>query len=148
MKATAIVATASLSAMAAVVLMLTLVQYTASIDPGVDPIVSSAIPARNFAPDQNTRAIFTVSNIGARTVCVVERGAVLTGRSRIFDAPADCESVWPGLAAARNWTENGDGTVTLSDAQGQQLLVLGPAEGFDFGAIEPVGADLSLLELR
>ena len=52
--------------------------------------------------------------------------------------------VWPSLAQARNWTENGDGTVVLTDSRGEQLLTLGLGDGVDFESLEPSNAVLAL----
>jgi hypothetical protein len=59
-------------------------------------------------------------------------------------AGEDCSSVWPGLTEARNWTDNGDGTVVLTDSHGEQVLSLVVGDGVDFESLEPSNAVLAL----
>jgi hypothetical protein len=116
-----------------------------------DPIVVGATPAVSaLIPPVSTAsppAIFSVSNFARKTVCLVERGATLTSRSRDFFAPPDCESVWPGLARATNWTQNEDGSVTLSTTHGAPVLTLVRGKSFSYEVADPVEADLALLML-
>jgi hypothetical protein len=105
--------------------------------------VSASLQARSVSPP----AIFSVSNFTRKTVCLVERGAALTSRSRDFFAPPDCEQVWPGLSRASNWTQNEDGSVTISDAGGMPLLTLVRGERFSYEATDVPDADLALLML-
>jgi len=92
-------------------------------DRNVDPIVSGGIPSLSPGPAAPP-AQFTISNLAARTVCLAERGGALTSRSRRFAAPADCNDVWPGLGTVENWTQNEDGSVTLSSGHGAVILTL------------------------
>lgn len=92
-------------------------------------------------------AIFSVSNFTRKTVCLVERGATLTSRSRAFFAPPDCEQVWPGLTLATTWTQNEDGSVTISDTSGGTLLTLVRGRHFSYEVTDTVDADLALLML-
>lgn len=122
-----------------------------------DPIVLGTIPsalamARPVTPSMHVYsasppAIFSVSNFTRKTVCLVERGAALTSRSRDFFAPPDCDEVWPGLARASNWTQNEDGSVSISDANGATLLTLVRGRHFSYEASDAPGADLALLML-
>ncbi|SMC43185.1 hypothetical protein [Rhizobium sp. RU36D] len=117
--------------------------------PDIDPITSASVPSAQptdqLADDAITR--FTVSNLDTDTVCLVERGKSALGRGTDFSAEADCEAVWPGLAAARSWIENGDGSVTLTDERGTAVLTMGTARGFDYATIEPSGVDITWLQL-
>lgn len=117
--------------------------------PDVDPMTSASVPVSRptdpVADDAITR--FTVSNLDTDTVCLVERGKSAIGRGSDFSAEADCEAVWPGLAAARSWIENGDGSVTLTDERGTAVLTMATARGFDYAAIEPSGVDITWLQL-
>lgn len=110
--------------------------------PGAAPV-----PASLHAQSVSPPAIFSVSNFTNKTVCLVERGAALTSRSRDFFAPPDCEQVWPGLARASNWTQNEDGSVSISDANGAVLLTLVRGRHFSYEAADAPGADLALLML-
>lgn len=114
-------------------------------DRSVDPIVSGAIPSSLPGPAAPP-AQFTISNLAARTVCLAERGGALTSRSRRFAAPPDCDDVWPGLAAVENWTQNEDGSVTLSSGHGAVILTLVVGRhGFAYESADSNGADLTWL---
>lgn len=87
---------------------------------------------------------FTVSNMQTRTVCLISRGAMTTQRSSSVIAGEDCTAVWPGLAQARNWTDNGDGTIQLTDSSGEQILSLGLGDGVAYESLEPADASIAL----
>ncbi|QLF68158.1 hypothetical protein FE840_000490 [Peteryoungia desertarenae] len=113
---------------------------------GIDPIQSSSIPSniierRNVSPP----AVFSVSNFDRRTVCLVERGAALTSRSRDVHAPPDCEAVMAGLTGIRTWIDNEDGTVTLVDGQGAVVLSLTRGRSFTYEAVDATAGDIALL---
>jgi len=93
---------------------------------GVDPIVLATIPTNVPAPSQAfaPSTQFSISNRQAHTACLAERGQALTSRSRDFAPGADCAAVWPGLSIARNWTQNEDGSVTLSTGHGDVVVTL------------------------
>ncbi len=122
-----------------------------------DPIVLGTIPTtvgQSYPTIASLRtapvsppAIFSVSNFTRKTVCLVERGAALTSRSRDFYAPPDCEQVWPGLARATTWTQNEDGSVTISDTGGGTLLTLVRGRHFSYEVTDAADADLALLML-
>ncbi|MBB1249849.1 MULTISPECIES: hypothetical protein [unclassified Rhizobium] len=103
----------------------------------IDPVTSASV-AR---PDNKE---FTVSNMENGAVCIVTRGKLLSSRSRQVQASADCEQVWPGLATARNWTDNGDGTVALTNDGGEAILTLGFGDGVEYESLEPENAVLAL----
>jgi hypothetical protein len=104
-------------------------------EPQADPIVSASINAG----DQS----YTVSNMESGTACLITRGARISGHSRTIKPGSDCEAVWPRLTEARNWTQNDDSTVVLSDASGAAILTLGLGDGVDFEALEPANAVLA-----
>lgn len=117
-----------------------------------DPIISGTIPVRPPIMSASSMhasppAIFSISNFDRQTVCLVERGATLTSRSRGFFAPPDCDSVWPGLAQVENWTQNDDGTVTLSNGNGALVLTLVRSKSFSYEVADPAGVDIALLML-
>jgi hypothetical protein len=87
---------------------------------------------------------FTVSNMQSRTACLISRGAMTTQRSSSVIAGEDCTTVWPGLAQARNWTDNGDGTIQLTDSRGEQILALGLGDGVAYESLEPADASIAL----
>ena len=87
---------------------------------------------------------FTVSNMQSRTVCLISRGAMTTQRSSSVIAGEDCTAVWPGLAQARNWTDNGDGTIQLTNGSGEQILSLGLGDGVAYESLEPADASIAL----
>lgn len=137
------------AAVSAMLLSLWMMPRPVATDQRPDPIIVGATPPVSMlAPQISTAsppAIFSVSNFSRKTVCLVERGAALTSRSRDFFAPPDCESVWPGLARATNWTQNEDGSVTLSTVHGESVLILVRGKSFSYEVADPIEADLALL---
>lgn len=103
----------------------------------IDPVVTASVP-------DNGQQEFTVSNMENRTACLIVRGITTTQRSSAVSAGEDCSGVWPGLIEARNWTDNGDGTVVLTDSRGEQVLTLVVGDGVDFQSLEPSNAVLAL----
>lgn len=108
--------------------------------PGVDPVVSGSIPARAAAGHS-----YTISNVVANTACLAERGSPISSRSARFVAGADCDTVWPGLSKARTWTNNGDGTVVVADAQGEAILTVVDGDGLAYEAVEPADAMVTMI---
>ena len=88
---------------------------------------------------------FTVSNMQSRTACLISRGSMTTRRSSGVIPGADCAAVWPGLAAVRNWTDNGDGTIDLTDSSGEMVLTLGLGDGVAYESLEPADAAIALM---
>lgn len=158
MKAYLLVLASSLGAAAVAATGLSLLANPASMSSvQTDALISGGIP-QPAGPKPSTLidaaavgasppAIFSVSNFTRRSVCLVERGGTLTSRSRSFFAPPDCAAVWPGLQAARTWTENEDGSVTLSDGAGKALITLVRGKSFSYEMADPREADLALLML-
>lgn len=106
---------------------------------GVDPVVSGSIPAAESSHS------YTISNIVAKTACLAERGNAISSRSARFVADKDCDSVWPGLASARTWTNNGDGTIVMTDAQGEAILTVVDGDGLAYEAVEPADAMVTMV---
>ena len=113
-------------------------------------------PAHDVQPDTLTTAYlstateheFTVSNMQSRTACLISRGSMTTRRSSSVIAGDDCASVWPGLSHVRNWTDNGDGTVDLTDGRGEQVLTLGFGDGVAYESLEPSDASIALTAIN
>lgn len=105
-------------------------------EPKIDPIISASV--------KTGEQDYTVSNMENGTVCLITRGMRVGGHSRSITPGRDCEAVWPGLAHARNWTQNDDDTVTLTDSSGEAILTLGLGDGVDFESLEPANAVLAL----
>jgi hypothetical protein len=104
----------------------------------VDPVVTASVH-RGIGQEE-----FTVSNMENRTACLITKGMTTTQRSSVVTAGEDCNAVWPGLLQASNWTENGDGTVVLTDSHGEEVLTLGLGDGVAFESLEPANAALAL----
>lgn len=108
-------------------------------------------PAHDIQPDAMATAsvsipggsAFTVSNMQSRTACLLTRGEMTTRRSSDVVAGQDCAAVWPGLAGVRNWTDNGDGTVDLTDTSGETVLTLGLGDGVAYESLEPSDASIA-----
>lgn len=91
---------------------------------------------------------FTVSNMQNRTACLITRGAMTTNRSSGVVTGDDCTDVWPGLTAVRNWTDNGDGTIQLTDSHGELVLTLGLGDGVAYESLEPADASIALTAIN
>ncbi|MBL0371690.1 hypothetical protein JJB09_06590 [Rhizobium sp. KVB221] len=102
-----------------------------------DPVVSSSV-------NRSSEIEYTVSNMESGTACLIDQGRSVSARSHEIKPGKDCEAVWPGLAAARNWTQNDDGTVVLTNANGEAILTLGLGDGVDFEPLEPANAVLAI----
>lgn len=109
---------------------------------GIDPIVSSSIPA------SSSTISYTATNISGNTSCRVERGLPVSHRSRQFIASPECDAVWPGLASARTWTDNEDGTVILASANGEAVLTIVDGDGPGYETLEPAGAPVMLRTMQ
>ena len=113
-------------------------------------------PAHDLPPDTITTASvntageqeFTVSNMENRTACLIRRGTTTTLRSSGVIAGDDCAAVWPGLSAVRNWTDNGDGTIALTDNSGETVLTLGLGDGVAYESLEPADASIALTSVN
>lgn len=92
-------------------------------------------------------AVYSLSNFTSKSVCLVERSGRLAAGNRNFVAPADCESVWPGLSLATTWAEMENGEVHLLDENGRAVLRLVRGRNFAYQLSEPGGPDLALLML-
>ncbi|MGV3552240.1 hypothetical protein [Rhizobium sp.] len=115
--------------------------FSPAHDVQADPMTTASI--KTIGEDE-----FTVSNMQSRTACLISRGAMITQRSSSVIAGADCASVWPGLSHVRNWTDNGDGTVALTDSSGEQVLTLGLGDGVAYEAVEPSDASIALTAIN
>jgi hypothetical protein len=115
--------------------------FSPAHDVPTDPMTTSAVPA-------SAQHEFTVSNLANRSACLITRGAMTTARSSGVIAGDDCADVWPGLAAVRNWTDNGDGTIDLTDSQGAQVLTLGLGDGVAYESLEPSDASIALTAIN
>jgi hypothetical protein len=109
-------------------------------EPQPDPVVSASV-----GPGLKD---FTVSNMENGSACLITRGRTISHRSRQVMPGEDCEAVWPGLAQARNWTQNEDGTVALTNDGGDAILTLGLGDGVDFESLEPSNAVLAFNALN
>lgn len=109
--------------------------------PALDPMETAALSP---APAPALTHEFTIANLASSGACLASRGEAVTRRSREFAVDSGCETVWPGLASVRTWTDNEDGTVSLTDQRGEVVLTLGEADGVAFEAIEPQGALITL----
>jgi hypothetical protein len=108
-------------------------------DPGVDTMKTAAI---------GNPASYSVANIAEGKACVINRGKSASARTFALKTEPGCSDVWPDLDQARNWTENADGSVALTDKTGKQLLMIAPGDGIGYVAIEPPSATLTLTAVQ
>lgn len=114
--------------------------------PGIDHFKTSSVKTSNSQHDADHQ--YSVSNLAENHVCILKLGHATTAHTSTVKAGVDCDDVWPHLSDARNWTENTDGTVTLSMANGEQILQLAPGDGNAFEAFDPPSAPLTLTAVR
>lgn len=91
---------------------------------------------------------YSISNVAENSVCTLKRGSITTPRTHDMEASANCDDVWPRLAEARNWTENTDGTVVLSDAGGNEVLQLIPGDGAAYVSVDTQATPLTVSVVR
>jgi len=107
--------------------------------PGIDPTKTAAI---------GNPSSYSVANIAEGKACVVNRGKHAAARTFALKTEPGCDDIWPGLSAARNWTENADGSVALTDKAGKQLLMIAPGDGIGYVAVEPPSAAITLTAVQ
>ncbi|MFM2280494.1 MAG: hypothetical protein RLZZ444_2725 [Pseudomonadota bacterium] len=107
----------------------------------IDPIISAST-----TPSESQD--FTISNMQNGTACLLTRSKRISFRSNGMQAESECDAVWPGLATARNWTQNEDGTVALTDMSGQAIVTLTIGDGVDYVAMEPTNAVLAVAAIN
>ncbi len=115
--------------------------FAPSAQPGVDKMTSASV-------GQHDSNEFAITNLMSKTACIAKRGDVVSSRSRSFVADGDCETVWPGLATVKNWTENEDGSVVLTNGRGEQVLTISVADGVDYEVLDPVNALVTLTSIQ
>lgn len=108
-------------------------------NPGVDNMKTAAIGNPNS---------YSVANIAEGKACVINRGKHASARTLSLKTEPGCDDVWPGLGEARNWTENADGSVALTDKAGKQVLMIAPGDGIGYVAVDPPSAALTLTAVR
>ncbi|MCD2180037.1 hypothetical protein [Rhizobium sp. C1] len=108
-------------------------------NPGVDTMTTAAI---------GNPSSYSVSNIAEGKACVIKRGKPASTRTFALKSEPGCDDVWPGLDQARNWTENADGSVALTDKAGRQVIMIAPGDGIGYVAVDPPSAALTLTAVR
>ena len=91
---------------------------------------------------------YSVANIAEGKACVVNRGKHASARTFALKSEPGCDEIWPGLSGARNWTENADGSVALTDKTGKQVLMIAPGDGIGYVAVEPPSAAITLTAVQ
>jgi hypothetical protein len=91
---------------------------------------------------------YSLANIAENTTCIVKQGDQISSRTRKVAVDPVCDEVWPRLSSVQNWTENSDGTVILSDANGGQVLQFAPGGGDVLVPVDPPAAPLDLTAIR
>jgi hypothetical protein len=76
--------------------------------------------------------------------CAVMRGdAVSQGRAMLRIEPA-CATLLPGMADAKFWRENADGSITFTEESGDPIVSFSVADGAAYESFEPATPLLSL----
>jgi hypothetical protein len=102
-----------------------------------------AVTTASVHADAAGALAFTATNLADNTTCLISRSTGGSGRTSSVKADSNCESVWPKLTDARNWTANSDGTVSLTSASGGEVLTLAQGDGVAYIAVDPPSATIS-----
>lgn len=106
---------------------------------GIDPIKTAST---------GTPSAYSVSNIAENKSCLLKRTGADAKRTFRIEAEPGCESVWPTLAKAHNWTKNADGSVAVTDKAGKEILTLAEGDGIAFVSINPPSAAITLTSVE
>lgn len=102
---------------------------------GIDPMKTASIGAPSA---------YSVANIAENRTCVLKRAGDAAKRTFRIEAEPGCETVWPNLAQAHNWTKNADGSVAVTDKTGKEILTLAEGDGIAYVSINPPSAAITL----
>lgn len=87
---------------------------------------------------------FLMQASGDEKNCVVEKTEGDGPVSRVLVAP-DCDEMLPGLSGLSYWSENADGTVTLSADGTKPAVIFAEADGIAYESIQPRMPLISLI---
>lgn len=80
-----------------------------------------------------------------KPACRIARGAELRGGLSRLTIGSDCGSLLPGIARARFWREQEDGTVVFSENGVDPIVAFAVADGLDYESYAPALPLLSLM---
>ena len=102
--------------------------------PNVDPVTTASV---------TSPTTYSAVNLAENKSCAVARGKSASARTFAIHTEPGCADVWPDLVKARNWTENADGTVELTDKAGREVLTLARGDGVSYLTVNPPSAALT-----
>lgn len=106
---------------------------------GPKPAAVAAIPD---TPIQPAGEVYRVSS-GVRSCTLSKAAPSAEGISKLR-ADRRCDEVLPGLAGAKVWRENADGSVTINAENAAQLVTLSVADGAAYETFRPADPPITL----
>lgn len=106
---------------------------------GPEPAAVAAIPD---SPAQPAGEVYRVSS-GLHS-CMLSKAAPSAAGISALRADRRCDEVLPGLAGAKAWRENADGSVTIGADAAPQLVTLGVADGAAYETFRPADPPITL----
>lgn len=121
----------------ALTVTLSLVAGNAALGP--NPAAVAAIPD---SPAELAGEVYRVSS-GVRS-CTLSKAAPSAAGISTLRADRRCDEVLPGLAGAKLWRENADGSVTIDADDAPQLITLSVADGAAYETFRPADPQITL----
>lgn len=100
-----------------------------------DPIKTSAT---NSNTNQTLSNAYRVHRVGVDGHCLLTRASDKIGAV----AGEYCDDIYAPLAGVSGWNEESDGSIVLTDANGNSVVVLGFADGHAYESVIPASAML------
>lgn len=102
----------------------------------------AAVAAIHDSPAQPASEVYRVSS-GVRS-CTLSKAAPSAEGISTLRADRRCDDVLPGLAGAKIWRENADGSITIGADSTPQLVTLSVADGAAYETFRPADPPITL----
>jgi hypothetical protein len=130
------------SAAAIVAMFLDFATFTSTEESaGIDVETTASIPASEPSVDVPT---FVISGPGGGTKCKAFPAENGVPGHNALTIDSSCAGLYPPLANARIWHNNGDGTIDLADNSGRTIVEFSPGDGLAYISVEPRSVILSM----
>lgn len=94
--------------------------------------------------ERQPKDTFVIKSVGNDEACAVTKGEELSPGYAPIRVTANCEKLLPGLASARFWRENEDGSVALQAGASDTIAAFSAGEGVDYESYAPASVLLTL----
>lgn len=129
------------SAAAIAAMFLDFATYTSSEEADIDAGTTASIATAN--PDLVVPT-FVISGPGGAVTCKAYPAEVGLPGHKALSIDKGCAGVYPPLANAKTWSNNGDGTIDLADESGGTIVEFSPGDGLAYISVEPRSVILSM----